>query len=152
MNQSYTIRQVKTPQEMNEVMRIRTAVFIEEQKVPQEIEMDSYDEDPKSIFHLAVNENGEGVGCLRFRPYDEGKRIGKVERVAVLKEHRGKQIGRLLMEEIEKWAKENGFLRLKLHAQHQVEPFYSRLGYESIGDLFEEAGILHIRMEKDLKA
>lgn len=146
-----TICGATTREEKEEVFRIRRIVFVGEQRVPIELEMDAWDDDPSTIHLLAKNGNHKAVGCLRFRPLTGQQGVGKVERVAVLKEVRGKKIGRLLMEAVEEMAKKEGYQRLKLHAQHQVIPFYEGLGYYGDGDLFDEAGILHLRMEKDLK-
>ncbi|WP_028987726.1 GNAT family N-acetyltransferase [Thermicanus aegyptius] len=144
------IRKVVTDADWDAVMGIRYQVFVEEQQVPLSIEVDSWDRHPLTQFLLAVNERGEGIGCLRLRPYDETSNVGKVERVAVVKKMRGKKIGAKLMEEAERLALKTGFMKLKLNAQLHAHSFYEKLGYVSVGEVFEEAGIPHIAMEKEI--
>lgn len=142
-----TVREVRTAEEKEHSRLVRSRVFIEEQKVPAELEYDGYDEDPQT-FHFIAYTNNIPEGAARLRPYSPT--IGKVERVAVLKEARGKGLGVLLMKAIEDQAVRKGYSRLKLNAQLHAEPFYRRIGYTPVGDVFIEADIEHIAMEKEL--
>jgi predicted GNAT family N-acyltransferase len=137
------------------VLAVRRAVFIEEQGVPEDIEMDGRDDD--ATHFVAIDDEpvdggpgGDGgpVGAARLREVEPG--VGKVERVAVVADRRGEGIGRDLMDRLEATAADRGFDRLVLHAQTHVEGFYDRLGYETTSDVFEEAGIDHVEMERDL--
>ncbi|MBE3595797.1 MAG: GNAT family N-acetyltransferase [Hydrogenibacillus sp.] len=131
------------------VFDIRRRVFIDEQGVPEALEIDAYDDDPKTVYIL-LTMDGEPAGCLRLRPYRDG--AVKVERVAVLPSFRSRGAGRALMKAAEAWAKTNGHVRAYLHAQRPVVGFYERLGYRKLGAPFTEAGIEHVAMEKPLQA
>ncbi len=133
-----------TDEQMKAVYQVRVQVFVEEQQVPVELEVDEHEQ---ASTHFLLHEEGRPLGAARLRMLD---RIGKVERVCVIDEQRGRGGGRLLMEEIERHALRCGASKLKLHAQTHAAPFYARLGYEATTDLFEEAGIPHIGMEKIL--
>jgi len=118
--------------------RIRQAVFCEEQGVSAEEEWDGKDGLCQHV--LALQDNTE-VGCARVRPYGPG--IFKVERVAVLKQHRNTGAGKAIMAEI---LKRYGGQTLVMNAQLAVEGFYSALGFVSEGEVFEEANIAHVHM------
>jgi predicted GNAT family N-acyltransferase len=141
------VRKVNSPSDIDSIHSIRYAVFVEEQNVPLELEMDEWDHHPDTIFLLA--EDGEAkVGCLRLRPYEE--RVAKIERVAVVQEYRGRKIGQLMMHAAEQIAAQSGYGKIKLNAQEHAKEFYLKLGYLPVGVPFVEAGIPHIAMEKEL--
>jgi predicted GNAT family N-acyltransferase len=129
-----------------DALSVRKTVFVDEQGVDPDIEVDEHDE---TATHLAAyDERGEPIGSGRFRSLDEG--TGKVERVAVLADRRGSGLGRAIMAQIEAIARERGHERLVLHSQTRAEPFYERVGYERVGEEFEEAGIPHVEMCKEI--
>ena len=130
-----------------ECIALRTRVFVEEQGVSPEDEIDGHD--PNCVHFLARSE-GASVGCARLRPLAGGR--AKVERVAVLAPLRGSGLGRTLMDAIEEEARTRGWRALELHAQVQVVTFYERLGWQAVGHEFEEAGISHLEMVKRLEA
>jgi len=124
---------------------VRREVFIEEQGVSEDEEMDGRDD--RATQFVAYHED-HPVGTARVRtPEDD---VGKVERVAVRETYRRRGVGKALMDRVEAWADDHGFETLKLHAQTHVEQFYADLGYETTSDVFEEAGIDHVAMEKEL--
>jgi predicted GNAT family N-acyltransferase len=129
-----------------EAVAIRRRVFVEEQGVPEPDELDG--KDGERTHFLARDAAGRAVGCACLRPY--GARH-KVERVAVLPELRGTGLGRELMRAVEAHASEFGARDLVLHAQAGVIVFYEKLGWQSVGRRFFEAGIEHQRMEKRLQ-
>ncbi|MEJ8546737.1 GNAT family N-acetyltransferase [Brevibacillus borstelensis] len=131
---------------MQSALSVRRAVFIREQQVPEEIEIDSHDRIDSETIHFVVYRGEQAVGASRLRPYTPG--IGKVERVAILSSERGTGLGRLLMLAMEETARRQGFKGLKLNAQTHAQRFYEKLGYSPVGEVFEEAGIEHIAMEK----
>ncbi len=137
---------VSTQQQRDQAFYVRREVFIEEQQVPEELELDEFD---SIATHFLVLNNGEAIGAARIRPYHPDG-TAKVERVAVRKSVRGKGIGAVLMKQIEAYAEEKGFKELKLNSQIQAEDFYQRLGYFSYGDYFMDANIEHISMMKKL--
>jgi predicted GNAT family N-acyltransferase len=127
-----------------EIRLIRDQVFIIEQRVPRDEEFD--DRDPLCP-HAVVYEQEAAVATGRI-DLDKG---GKVGRVAVLKSHRRRGVGRLLMQALEQHARQQGAERVWCHAQLQAVPFYELLGYRVCGDEFEEANIPHVFMEKTLQ-
>lgn len=137
-----------TSEQLQQAFDLRRTVFVTEQQVPEELEIDEYDEHPSTAHILALDESGGPVAVARIRPY-HGEAL-KVERVAVLASHRGTGVGREMMTFIEAEAKQRGLKALTLYAQLQAEGFYQKLGYKSHGDTFLDAGIEHVAMSKPL--
>jgi predicted GNAT family N-acyltransferase len=125
-----------------EVFALRCEVFVVEQGVPREIELDEHD---ATATHLAVIQDDAVVGTLRLLEHDGEAKIG---RVAVRAALRGGGIGRRLMERGAAIAAARGLAEIVLHAQVSVAGFYRQLGYVEEGDVFDEAGIPHITMRK----
>ncbi|PSP95608.1 GNAT family N-acetyltransferase [Halobacteriales archaeon QS_4_62_28] len=131
--------------DLEPAFEVRRDVFVEEQGVDEAIEIDGKDPDAD---HVLARKDGKPVATARLRVIDET--IGKIERVAVLADYRDSGIGRQVMDRIELLAGDRSLERLELHAQTHVEGFYERLGYETVSDVFEEAGIPHVEMIKQL--
>jgi predicted GNAT family N-acyltransferase len=123
---------------------IRKAVFIEEQGVPPEEEIDEHD---RRATHILVFDKGVPVGTGRLFKEKERWYIG---RVAVLRESRGKGIGRLIMEKLTAFARDHGAKRIFVHAQISVMDFYRNLGFTEQGAKFMDAGIPHKEMFREL--
>jgi len=130
--------------QLQDAFNIRKTVFVEEQKVPFELEIDEFENDSD---HFVLYSNGTPIGAGRFRVLD-GK--GKIERICVLSDKRGSGAGNKIMNEIEHYAKESGIGVLKLNAQTYAIPFYEKLGYSVVSDEFLDAGIPHKTMEKNI--
>lgn len=144
---SYGVRRIPGDGKLADAFEVRRSVFIEGQDVPESIEMDGNDED---AIHFVVVDGDQPVGTARLRiPEPE---TAKPERVAVIEEYREQGVGRRLMELIEAEGREQGCARAVLHAQTHVIDFYEKLGYEVTSEEFEEAGIPHVEMEKQLRA
>jgi ElaA protein len=123
---------------------LRRQVFIEEQGVPEALELDGLDGEAT----LWIARSGyRTVGTARARIVSG---VAKAERVAVPADRRGAGVGRSLMAAIEAWAASRGLQRVALSAQKTAIPFYLGLGYQAQGEVFEEAGIPHRTMEKSL--
>jgi predicted GNAT family N-acyltransferase len=135
-----TIRRAVTGEDRDRCYLIRMEVFVEEQKVPPWEEMDDLDEEAT---HYLAEEDGRSVGTARL--VDKGSGVGKIGRVAVLKEARGAGVGRDLMRTILDDTR-GQFQSYVLDAQLQVIPFYERLGFVPEGEVFLDAGIEHRRM------
>jgi predicted GNAT family N-acyltransferase len=120
---------------------IRFTVFVEEQRVPVEIEWDNQDE--KSIHALAY-EAGDAVATGRLLP------DGHIGRMAVLKEWRGKGVGGAILKRLLAAARERGHTEIELFAQTHALEFYRRHGFVERGEIFQEAGIAHQAMRKRL--
>ncbi len=119
---------------------IRGKVFVVEQAIDWALEVDDWDYDA-TLFVLY--DKGVAIGAARLYK-------NKVGRVAVLKEHRHKNAGSLLMAAVEKYALEKGLDCLELGAQCYIIPFYEKLGYEAYGEVFLDADIEHRMMMKKL--
>ncbi|WP_220184198.1 GNAT family N-acetyltransferase [Thermoactinomyces mirandus] len=140
------VKKAITDSDLNHVFSIRTKVFVEEQNVPKDLEIDEWEE--KSTHFLAW-ENELPIGTCRLRFVDPF--TAKAERVAVLKEKRKTGAGKLLMQTLENVARQKGARKILLYAQVRVIPFYKKLGYEPFGTPFDDAGIPHMKMEKSLR-
>lgn len=128
-----------------DALHVRRTVFIEEQHVPEEEEIDEFEQDAT---HFVLYDGEKPVGAGRFRTIDDG--VGKIERICILPQYRGRGAGKQLMETIEMFAKEQGIRKVKLNAQTHAEPFYQKLGYDTVSDVFMDAGIPHVTMVKSL--
>jgi len=138
------VKLVETPEEREDAYSVRKTVFIDEQNVPPEEEIDQYEDEAA---HFVAYEGNSPIGAGRFRLVDG---YGKVERICVLKEARELGAGKAIMMEIENFAKAKEIHKLKLNAQTHAIPFYSRLGYEVASEEFMDAGIPHKAMIKQL--
>lgn len=139
----FIVKNVKTEEQLELAFQIRKKVFVEEQGVPEHLELDEHD---KSANHFIVLDSDKVIAAARIREYEP--KVGKIERVCVLPEYRGKRIGILIMEAIEKFAIEKGYTKLKLNAQSYAVPFYEKLNYIVSSPEFLDAGIPHRSMEK----
>ncbi|ELZ82981.1 acetyltransferase [Haloferax elongans ATCC BAA-1513] len=142
------VRVATTADELEDAFSVRKTVFVDEQGVDEELEWDEYDEPDADAIHFVGYRDGEPVGAARLREAEAG--VGKVERVAVLESVRGEGWGRRLMEALEIEAENQGFDKLVLHGQTSAEGFYHGLDYETTSDVFDEAGIPHVKMAKEL--
>ena len=141
----FYVKKVETTQELQAAYLVREKVFVEEQGVPLHLELDEHD---ATAIHFIVYDNEKVIAASRIREIDAG--IGKIERVCVLKDYRGKKLGMLIMKEVEKHASEKGLKKLKLHAQSYSVPFYEKLNYIVTSPEFMDADIPHRVMEKDI--
>jgi predicted GNAT family N-acyltransferase len=126
-----------------EASRIRTAVFVEEQGVPAEIEMDDRD---ATCAHALAYVDGEAVGTGRLLA------DGHIGRMAVLPESRAAGVGGALLECLVDEARRRGMRAVVLSAQTHALGFYRRHGFREVGPVFDEAGIRHQEMRRVLKA
>lgn len=133
-----------TSEDKSDAFCVRRRVFVEEQRVPMELEIDEYEDEAT---HFVAYIDGEPVGTARLRWKDH--LTAKAERVAVMKPYRGNGIGKLLMQALEEEARRKNATSIQLHAQIQAQRFYERLGYKAYGDLFFDANIKHIAMKKN---
>jgi predicted GNAT family N-acyltransferase len=138
------IIKVKNDSELELVLDIRREVFIMEQGVPEELEMDDLDKD---AIHVLASVNGEPAGCGRLLLHGKDAKIG---RVAVKKALRRTGIGNGICKLLMTLAAERGVQEIHINAQLSAVDFYTQLGFEKVGETFMEAGIEHVRMEKTL--
>ena len=137
-----TVKVVETEEDMERAVGIRFRVFVDEQDVPPEIELDEYD---AVATHALALQDGVAIGTGRVIVEGDSARIG---RMAVDREHRRDGVGGLVLRFLEDEAREQGAGEFVLHAQEYVKAFYSGHGYEEHGDVFIEAGIRHVEMRK----
>ena len=143
----YEVRPVRDSAERRACYDIRHAVFVEEQKVPLELERDEHDENDSLHFIALADGVPLGTGRLRFVADS-----AKVQRVAVLPVARGTGAGRALMLAMADYTARNGLARtVTLGAQVSALGFYERLGYEAVGEEFDDAGIPHREMRLHLE-
>lgn len=138
------IKQVATNEELQQVFSIRTTVFVNEQHVKMEEEYDNYEDE---AIHFIGYLGETPVLASRLRFVEE---CGKLERICVLKEFRGKSFGSMLIRHMEEAIKQNGYKKAKLNAQTKATNFYQRLGYQQVSGEFLDAGIPHVTMTKEL--
>jgi len=124
---------------MKKAHKIRYDVFVIGQNCPEELEWEFEEEST----HFLLIENDIPLASARHRKTENGY---KLERFAVLSQARGKGFGMLILKAILEDIKESNALKY-MHAQEQVTPFYEKVGFEKSGNLFEEAGIMHYKME-----
>jgi predicted GNAT family N-acyltransferase len=145
----------ETPLQVEAVYDIRTTVFVDEQGVPPELEMDEHDD---RADHLLALRRGKPVGAARLLVEPEGYAdtdptlgpVGHLGRLAVLASARGGGLGVELVGAVERRAAERGLGVVVLASQTQALGFYARLGYEAYGDEFDDAGLPHRMMRKAL--
>jgi YbgC/YbaW family acyl-CoA thioester hydrolase len=125
-----------------DAQRLRTAVFVEEQRIPKELEWD--EADAVALHAVAYNRLGRAVATGRMLPHEPG--VARIGRMAVERSLRGGRLGRDVLHALMGAARERGDTEVMLHAQRSAEGFYTRLGFERRGDAFEEAGIPHQEM------
>jgi YbgC/YbaW family acyl-CoA thioester hydrolase len=125
---------------------IRTAVFVQEQGIPLEMEWDEADK--TAVHAVAYNGLGQAIGTGRLLQYTPGS--GKIGRMAVNRVLRGSSLGRELLNALVAQAEQRGDSEVLLHAQRSAEGFYARLGFAPRGEPFDEVEIPHIEMVRTL--
>lgn len=124
--------------EREALLDVREDVFIREQRVPPDLDRD--DDDPDCTHVLARSLDGTAIGTGRLAP------DGRIGRMAVLCDWRGRGVGTTLLRTLLDLARERRLDTATVHAQRDAIPFYQRHGFEAEGSEFEEAGIPHLRM------
>ena len=124
-----------------DICAIRYKVFVGEQKVPEELEIDGFDDQAK---HVLAFVDGVPIGTGRILS------DGHIGRVAVLKDYRGLGIGKSIMKDLIKWAQNMNLEKVWLSSQWHAHSFYLDLDFVCVGEIYKEAGIDHIKMFKTL--
>ena len=124
-----------------DICKVRFKVFVDEQNVPEELEIDGFDDEAT---HILILSDDKAIGTGRILA------DGHIGRVAVLKEFRGQGMGKLIMKKLINWAQDNNLETLWLSSQWHARGFYIDLDFACTGDMFEEAGIDHIKMIRKL--
>lgn len=137
----FAVRVADTNEDRQDCFAIRYAVFVQEQNVPLELEMDEYD--ATATHFLLRDALGQPVATARLL---DKNGMAKIGRVAVLKAARGRGVGIAVMRAVLENARHLGFKEAVLDSQTYAIPFYARLGFLAEGDEFDDAGIPHFRM------
>ena len=136
-------RIIRYPEEFPSVYAIRVAVFVHEQACPEDEELDAWED---RALHFLLEAEGEPCGTARLVALKPG--VGKISRVALLPEARGRGWGARLMRTVLEHAETQGLREQVLDAQTDVIPFYEKLGFVAQGPEFLDAGILHRKMRR----
>lgn len=151
--QPVILSEVRSEGDLLQALAIREVVFIEEQHVPEGIERDAED---ARAYHVLAFQGGHAIGTGRLVMMPEpppGEASGtwaQIGRMAVLQAHRKARVGSLILTRLEDEARRRGVVGIMLHAQLYALEFYKKHGYESVGAVFDEAGIEHLEMRKKL--
>jgi len=138
MNKPFKIVQADWDEQREQLLAIRYKVFVAEQGVPEELEVDEYD---SSALHLlALGESQQAIGTARLLP------DGHIGRMAVSLEYRGQGVGSALLRHLIGLSQQAGHRQATLNAQCSAEDFYLQAGFIPVGEVFEDAGIPHRKM------
>ena len=141
------VNNIKNPSDKEKAFEIRNLVFCKEQKVSKKIEFDGLDE---FCEHYLAKINELPIGTARIR--EEKKGIFKIERMAVLKRHRKKGVGKAIIKKILKhYLNLNNINKLILNSQIEAKDFYKKFGFVEVGKEFVEANIKHQKMIYEAK-
>ena len=127
-------------EEMIQAFMVRGIVFLEEQGVPYTME---HDADEYTALHILGEQQGEPYAAGRIRFFGE---YAKLERIAIRKSHRGKNLGHELTNFMISIAEAKGFKKIKIHAEAYLKKFYEQHGFEVVGEKFREVNIDHYVM------
>jgi predicted GNAT family N-acyltransferase len=138
------VREARDDAERAAAMSVRHAVFVEEQDVPEDLEVDGLDDE---AVHLVAVRDGVVVATCRLIAHGATVHLG---RLAVDASARRQGIAGMLVRAAGEWARAHGARRLLLSAQTYAVALYLAAGYVAVGRPYLEAGIEHVDMELDL--
>ena len=145
MADGVTVKLVGSEAEFEAAIAVRFRVFVDEQSIPPEEELDESD---ATATHAIALCQGKVVGTGRLVWGDDGDAL--IGRMAVDAQWRRKGVGGEILKFLEDSARKQGLTRSVLHAQEYVKSFYAAHGYEQYGDTFLEVDIPHVEMRKEL--
>ncbi len=131
--------------ELQETFEVRRQVFILEQGISEDLVFDGRD---REALHMVVKDGERVIGSARVQLLADNQ--AKLERMAVLKRYRRKGIGREMLLFLDTVWKDKQVQQVIIHAQLEVVPFYKLCGFDEFGLPFQEAGIKHIKMRKQI--
>ena len=140
------VKLVETEAELEGAIGVRMRVFVVEQQIPPEEELDQAD---AAATHAIALHQGKVIGTGRL-VYLADSTV-KIGRMAVDQPFRRRGVGGLILEYLENEARSQGLGRCVLHAQEYVKGFYASHGYQEHGEVFLEANIPHVEMRKELQ-
>ena len=143
-NEGLILKPVLLPYELSLSFNVRTKVFIEEQGIDHKEEF--IPDEEKDARTYLIMKNGETVGTIRYRFIDNEY---KIERFAILKEHRSNHYGKKAFGFFtEMLTKSFNPCIISFHAQYYIKDYYKEFGFVEVGEPFMEAGVKHIKMMK----
>ena len=140
-----TVKLVETEAELEGAIDVRMQVFVAEQSVPPEEELDDAD---ASATHAIALHQGQVIATGRLVVREDA--TAQIGRMAVRQPWRRHGVGGLILQSLEEEARAQGLTQAVLHAQEYVKSFYAGHGYREHGETFLEVGIPHIEMRKQL--
>jgi len=135
-----TVKRISSEKELARAYAIRIRVFVKEQGVPREIELDN---DDHRATHFLATVGARAVGTARMVSH---RGVAKIGRMAVLKSYRRRGVGAKLLTRAIAAARRIKARKIYLHAQVAVAGFYQRMNFHAVGPVFDEAGIAHRKM------
>ncbi len=141
----FSYKLISSDRELKSAFEVRRQVFVEEQGISKELELDKYD---REALHMVVKDKEKVIGTARIRFLVTHQ--AKLERMAVLKHFRRRGIGRGIISFLNEELKRRQVRQVVLHAQYPVVVFYKSCGFEESGLPFREAGIKHIKMQRSI--
>lgn len=139
---AFTVRATDWQRDAVKLRAVRTAVFIDEQAIPEALEWDAAD--AGAVHVLAEDAHRLAIGCARLLA------DGHIGRVAVLASWRRQGVGHALMARALELAAAAGMRHVALHSQAHACGFYATHGFTPVGAVFDEAGIAHQTMAREL--
>lgn len=141
----FSCKLVTSDKELKGALEVRRQVFVDEQGVSEDIELDGRDVE---ALHMVVVDRKRVIGTARVLFLANGQ--AKIERMAILKPFRGRGIGKKIISFLNRELRNRQVERVFLHAQCSVSAFYKLCGFDETGPTFWEAGIKHIKMQRQL--
>lgn len=148
MGKNINIAKVENEEMLRQCLAIRNDVFTVEKGVPKSIEVDEFDTLNEQCEHFLIKYNDDNagtVGCVK----ESGNTV-RIQRFCFYSRFRGCGLGKESLEYLERYYSEVGIIKIVMDAKFEVCGFYEKCGYERVSDVFIEAGIEHIKMEKSL--
>ena len=136
---------VTSDRELEGAFEVRRRVFVEEQGIPEDIELD---EEDKEALQMVVKDGDRVIGTARVQFLSTG--VAKIERMAILQPFRLRGIGGRIISFLSEELRNRQVEQVILHAQYSVVDFYKSCGFEETGSPFLEVGIKHIKMQRQL--
>jgi len=138
------VRLARSAKDVEQCLRLRWTVFVEEQGVRPSLELDGHDK-TDAVHALALV---DGVPCGAGRFIFTAPGVARIQRMVVIDDVRGRGVGKALLAFLEDEARRRGATRLTLWAQVQAQAFYEKAGYTASGAVQDGTAIPHVSMEK----
>ena len=135
MHDRARFRVAQSAQEVEQALQIRRRVFVEEQRIPADLDEDGFDETAVHVLGFAA---GKPIATGRLVLSGDGR--GRLARIAILPDHRGGGLGRQIVIFLERVARDKGLREVSLEPHRHLEAFYGKLGYRTVPGSSSKAG------------